>query len=343
MPPDRLIPNVVAAVDVVLFTVRASARVDDAWQVLLVQRGDAAFGGHWSLPGVLLRSDETFDEAARRALRSKAGLDARDWYLEQLASFGRPDRDSRGRVVSVAHAALVRTDHLELAAGSDVIRIAWFPVSELPWEELAFDHGDMLRIAIDRVRSKVRYSWVAFQLLPAKFTLPELRAVYAAILERMHHLQFAIRISVAVRQEHGKIVHVRFVFDAADHFSDERIRDAGDDDADRVRAPGGHAARDRAGPEPALFSDAPDLFCRFRIDQRTAGQRPRHRRMRHVRKPGDVFDGDSPGSVAVRQVGRRGLVEHVCITILCGRLPACKAASPLTCAAHVFILRACPR
>ena len=181
--PDRLIPNVVAAVDVVLFTVRASARVDDAWQVLLVQRGDAAFGGHWSLPGVLLRADETFDEAARRALRSKAGLDARDWYLEQLATFGRPDRDSRGRVVSVAHAALVRTDHLELAPGADVLRIAWFPVSELPWEELAFDHGDMLRIAIDRVRSKVRYSWVAFQLLPEKFTLPELRAVYAAILD----------------------------------------------------------------------------------------------------------------------------------------------------------------
>ena len=108
--PERLIPNVVAAVDVVLFTVRSSARVDDAWQVLLVQRGDAAFGGHWSLPGVLLRPEETFDEAARRALRSKAGLDARDWYLEQLATFGRPDRDSRGRVVSVAHVALVRTD-----------------------------------------------------------------------------------------------------------------------------------------------------------------------------------------------------------------------------------------
>jgi 8-oxo-dGTP diphosphatase len=178
-----LIPNVVAAVDVVLFTVRSTARVDDAWQVLLVQRDDAAFGGHWSLPGVLVRSEETFDEAARRALRSKAGLDARDWYLEQLATFGRPDRDSRGRVVSVAHAALVRTDHLELAPGADVLRIAWFPVSELPWEELAFDHGDMLRTAIDRVRSKVRYSWVAFQLLPEKFTLPELRAVYAAILD----------------------------------------------------------------------------------------------------------------------------------------------------------------
>src|SRR3954467_13458499 len=86
VPPDRLIPNVVAAVDVVLFTVRASARVDDAWQVLPAYRGDAAFGGHWSLPGVLLLVDETFDEAARRALPSKAGLDARDWLRDQLAS-----------------------------------------------------------------------------------------------------------------------------------------------------------------------------------------------------------------------------------------------------------------
>lgn len=180
---ERLVPNVVAAVDVVLFTVRSGERVEHAWQVLLVQRDDAAFSGRWSLPGVLLRPDETFDAAARRALRDKTGLDARDWYLEQLSTFGAPDRDSRGRVVSVAHVALVRTDELELAPGADVLRAAWFPVAALPWGELAFDHGDMLRIAIDRVRSKVRYSWVAFQLLPDTFTLPELRAVYAAILD----------------------------------------------------------------------------------------------------------------------------------------------------------------
>ncbi|MCC6179485.1 MAG: NUDIX hydrolase [Chloroflexi bacterium] len=181
--PEQLVPNVVAAVDVVLFTVRSDTRVDDAWQVLLVRRDDEAFGGRWSLPGVLLRVEETFDEAARRALQSKAGLDAEDWYLEQLATFGRPDRDSRGRVVSVAHVALVRTDELVLQPGGHILQVDWFPVSALPWGALAFDHGDMLRIAIDRVRSKVRYSWVAFQLLPEKFTLPELRAVYAAILD----------------------------------------------------------------------------------------------------------------------------------------------------------------
>ena len=181
--PESLVPSVVAAVDVVLFTVRADEPAEQAWQVLLVQRDDAAFAGKWSLPGVLLRPDETFDTAARRALRDKTGLDARDWYLEQLATFGAPGRDTRGRVISVAHVALVRTDELELAPGSGVLRVAWFPVAALPWGELAFDHGDMLRVAIDRVRSKLRYSWVAFQLLPEAFTLPELRAVYAAILD----------------------------------------------------------------------------------------------------------------------------------------------------------------
>jgi 8-oxo-dGTP diphosphatase len=180
---DQLVPNVVAAVDVVLFTVRADERVELAWQVLLVQRADTAFAGRWSLPGVLLRADETFDAAARRALRDKARLDARAWYLEQLSTFGAPNRDSRGRVVSVTHLALVRTDELTLTPAADVLRAAWFPVAALPWGDLAFDHGDMLRVAIDRVRGKLRYSWVAFQLLPETFTIPELRAVYAAILD----------------------------------------------------------------------------------------------------------------------------------------------------------------
>jgi 8-oxo-dGTP diphosphatase len=181
--PDQLVPNVVAAVDVVLFTVREDERVDLAWQVLLVQRDDAAFAGRWSLPGVLLRADETFDAAARRALRGKTGLDPQDWYLEQLSTFGSPKRDSRGRVVSIAHAALVRTHELTLAPAANVLQAQWFPVAALPWGDLAFDHGDMLRVAIDRVRAKIRYSWVAFQLLPETFTLPELRTVYAAILD----------------------------------------------------------------------------------------------------------------------------------------------------------------
>jgi 8-oxo-dGTP diphosphatase len=178
-----LTPNAVVAVDVVVFTLRPVAAVEDRWQVLLVRRDEPAFGDKLSLPGVLVRAEETFDAAARRALRTKAGLDARDWYLEQLGTFGDPGRDTRGRVVSVAHVALVCSDHADLVRGSGISSIDWVPVRSLPAETLAFDHADMLRVAINRVQSKLRYSWVAFQLLGEQFTLSELRATYAAILD----------------------------------------------------------------------------------------------------------------------------------------------------------------
>ena len=181
MPPLEL--NAVVAVDVVLFTVRAAERVEDAWQVLLVQLDDPAFAGRWALPGVLVHADETFDAAARRALRTKAGLDAAGWYLEQLGTFGDPCRDSRGRVISVAHLAIERSDELTLLPGGGVLRADWIPVRQVQETDLAFDHGAILRRAAARIQSKLRYSWVAFQLLPDRFTLPELRAVYAAILD----------------------------------------------------------------------------------------------------------------------------------------------------------------
>jgi 8-oxo-dGTP diphosphatase len=179
----RLEPNAVVAIDVVLFSLRPALHIDDSWQVLLVRRSEPAFADTWSLPGVLLRPDESFDAAARRALQTKAGLDARDWYLDQLGTFGQPARDSRGRVVSVAHVALVRGDDLSPVAGGGIADVEWAPVRRVAAEALAFDHADMLRVAINRIQSKLRYSWVAFQLLPATFTLPELRAVYAAILD----------------------------------------------------------------------------------------------------------------------------------------------------------------
>src|SRR6266511_3236646 len=179
----ELNPNAIVAVDVVVFTLRPAAAVENQWQVLLVRRDEPAFGDKLSLPGVLVRAEETFDAAARRAVETKAGLDARDWYLEQLGTFGDPGRDTRGRVVSVAHVALVRTDDMQLMRGSGILSIDWVPVRGLPAETLVFDHADMLRVAINRVQGKLRYSWVAFQLLPETFTLPELRAVYAAILD----------------------------------------------------------------------------------------------------------------------------------------------------------------
>lgn len=179
----ELEPNATVTVDVVLFTVRRDEPIHRAWQVLLVKPEDLAFEGKWSLPGARVHSEETFDAAARRALSHKAGLDAGEWYLEQLGTFGAPFRDTRGRVISVAHVALERSEGLELTAGGGIMRAEWIPVRGLPAESLAFDHADILRVAMNRAQSKLRYSWLAFQLLPETFTLPELRAVYAAILD----------------------------------------------------------------------------------------------------------------------------------------------------------------
>lgn len=179
----ELIPNALLAVDVVLFTIVRKAPLAEALQVLLVHQGDPSGLGRWILPGVLVRSSETFAEAARRALAEKARLDAATWYLDQLATYGEPARDSRGRVASIAHLALVRSDDLTLRPGIDVRATEWCPVQRIGERVLAFDHAEMIRAGVQRIRSKVRYSWVAFQLLDERFTLPELRTVYAAILD----------------------------------------------------------------------------------------------------------------------------------------------------------------
>src|SRR5437868_6567592 len=147
-------PNAVIAVDVVLFTIRDAPTVEEAWQALLVQTDDPAFAGKWALPGVLLRPDETFDMAARRALRTKAGLDAKEWYLEQLGTFGDPRRDTRGRVISVAQVALERSDELSLAPGGGVLRAEWVPVRRVPLDALAFDHEAILHAGMNRIQSK---------------------------------------------------------------------------------------------------------------------------------------------------------------------------------------------
>ncbi|HLG50891.1 MAG TPA: NUDIX domain-containing protein [Chloroflexota bacterium] len=183
-PADRreLIPNAVLAVDVVVFTVR-QAPLKEAFQVLLVNQRSEDGTTRWALPGVLVRPTETFAEAARRALLEKAGLDAATWYLDQLATFGEPTRDSRGRVASIAHIAVVRSDDLILRPGADVKATEWCPVSRIEERVLAFDHAEMIRVGVQRIRSKLRYSWVAFQLLDPEFTIPQLRAVYAAILD----------------------------------------------------------------------------------------------------------------------------------------------------------------
>ena len=151
-----------------------------ALQILLIRRGIEPFLGAWALPGGFVRMDEGLEAAARRELEEETGL--RDLFLEQLFTFGGVDRDPRGRVVSVAWYALVRPDLHPARGDTDASEAGWFGVGAVP--ELAFDHGAIVATALERLRGKVRYQPVGFELLPRKFTLGQLQALYEAILGR---------------------------------------------------------------------------------------------------------------------------------------------------------------
>jgi len=148
--------------------------------VLLIRRGIEPFAGKWALPGGFVRVDETLDDAARRELSEETGLGR--VYLEQLYTYGALDRDPRERVVSVAYYALVNLADHRVKAATDAREAAWFAVSDLP--ALAFDHDEIVSAALDRLRGKVRYRPVGFELLPPKFTLTMLQRLYEKILER---------------------------------------------------------------------------------------------------------------------------------------------------------------
>ena len=149
-------------------------------KVLLIRRGLDPFKGRWALPGGFARLDETLDAAARRELAEEAGLAG--VYLEQLYTFGTIDRDPRERVLSVAYYALVALENHPPTADTDADAAAWFAVADLP--SLAFDHADIVKAAVARLRGKVRYQPVGFELLPVRFTLSQLQHLYEAVLER---------------------------------------------------------------------------------------------------------------------------------------------------------------
>src|SRR5260370_29051012 len=148
-------------------------------KVLLIQRALDSFKGRWALPGGFVRVDETLDEAARRELAEEAGL--KDVFLEQLYTFGAVHRDPRERVVSVAYYALVKLATHETKAATDAVDAQWFPISKVP--KLAFDHAEILNTALARLKGKVRYQPIGFELLPPKFTLSQLQHLYETILE----------------------------------------------------------------------------------------------------------------------------------------------------------------
>lgn len=158
-------------VDLVVLTVR-----DDTLNALLVRRGIPPYQGRWALPGGFVHEDEDLPEAATRELHEETGIDG---HLEQLASYGTPDRDPRGRVVTIAYLALL-PDAPVPTAGTDAAGAAWQPVDTLP-ARLAFDHDRILADGIERARAKLEYTPLAAAFCPPTFTIAQLRGVYEAV------------------------------------------------------------------------------------------------------------------------------------------------------------------
>jgi 8-oxo-dGTP diphosphatase len=162
-------------VDVVIFTI-----LEDMLKVLLIKRKDWPFEGMWAIPGGFVKMDESLEQAAYRELAEDTGVPPGQVYLEQLYTFGDPHRDPRTRVITVAYFALTGADKLNPHAATDAADVGWFTVYKLP--PLAFDHAEILNYALTRLRYKMEYSAVGFQLLPEIFTLGQLQTAFEIVL-----------------------------------------------------------------------------------------------------------------------------------------------------------------
>ena len=162
-------PHPAVTTDIVIFTIRMQKL-----ELLLIRRSGPPHQGKWALPGGFVNPDEDLEHCALRELEEETGITG--VYLEQLFTFGKPQRDPRERVISVAYYALVPSDTLQVRAASDAAEVAWFPFDSLP--QLAFDHQEIVTVAHQRLAAKLDYSTIAFQFMPEKFTLGELQAVY---------------------------------------------------------------------------------------------------------------------------------------------------------------------
>ena len=166
-------PHPAVTVDVVVFTIE-----NDDLKVLLIERDLEPFEGEWALPGGFVDIDESLGDAAKRELKEETGVSAN--VLEQYYTFGRPDRDPRERIITVAYYALVRSDQLSLAAGDDARDAQLFSTVDLP--ALAGDHESIFRVAKQRVTERLNDAFFAFRILPKAFTMYELRRVYELFL-----------------------------------------------------------------------------------------------------------------------------------------------------------------
>lgn len=194
--PDRYEKPAIT-VDMLIFTVNPER--DYSLELLMIERGGHPYLGKWALPGGFVEMNESLEEAAARELKEETGLS--DIYMEQLFTFGDVDRDPRMRVISVAYMALVSKDKLHPVAGDDAANVKWFTIKTqeddslillakgvtLTEESIAFDHEKVIKTALQRLRNKVEYTDIAFELAGEKFTLTQLQSIYEAILGRKLH------------------------------------------------------------------------------------------------------------------------------------------------------------
>lgn len=174
MKPFSSYKNPALAIDLVVFGYH-----DDRLSVLLLNRKDEPFKDQWTLPGAFLQMEESFQDACNRVLATKLGMNK--VYLEQLYTFDDPARDPRGRVISVAYYALINPKKFEIAAGKMANDVQWFDAHKIP--TLGFDHRGIFKVAHQRLKSKILYHPVGFELLDESFTMPELHHLYESILE----------------------------------------------------------------------------------------------------------------------------------------------------------------
>lgn len=187
-------------VDAVVFGYAKSEGIS----LLLVQRKYEPFKDQWALPGGFVLNNETLEAAVKRELSEETGV--RVSYLEQLYTFGDPSRDPRQHIVSVAYFGLVKSSaYLQLKADTDALDAKWYPIKKLP--TLAFDHKQIVQLAIERLKMKVRYQPIGFELLDKKFPFSDLEKLYAALLDKeLNRRNFSKKIlSYGFLEETGEL------------------------------------------------------------------------------------------------------------------------------------------
>jgi 8-oxo-dGTP diphosphatase len=169
--------NIKVAVDAIVF----GYSKNDGVSVLLIKRKYPPFKDSWAIPGGFVLEEESLEQAVQRELQEETGIEVN--YLEQLYSFGEPKRDPRQRIISIAYFALVKSmAYQQLKASTDAEDAQWFSINKLP--SLAFDHKKILQTAIERVRAKIRYQPIGFELLDKQFPFADLEKLYATLLDR---------------------------------------------------------------------------------------------------------------------------------------------------------------